>query len=130
MDLHAVSHRSLFTDCYGLNDREIVINIRTGKDITGVNLLFDDPYAHGIGATAQWVGKPMAMELSRELKHNYVWSATVKPEYRRLQYCFELFSGEESLLMLEDDFYTPEQAGKAGRIQQFFKFPYIIPAMW
>ena len=50
MNLNAVSHRSLFSDCYGLNDREIVINIRTGKDITGVKLLFDDPYAHGIGS--------------------------------------------------------------------------------
>jgi len=127
MDLRAVSHRSLFSDCYALNDREIVINIRTGKDITGVNLLFDDPYAYGIGSAAQWVGKPKPMELVRELKYNYIYSLTVKPEYRRLQYCFELFSGEEKILMMEDDFYTQEQAEKSGRLLQYFKFPYINP---
>lgn len=128
MDLSAISHRSLYADCYARNDREIVINIRTGKDITGVNLLFDDPYAYGIGSNVQWVGKPMTMKLERELKHHYIWSVTVKPEYRRLQYCFELFSGEEIIMMLEDDFYTREQADAPGRLQQFFKFPYINTA--
>ena len=127
MDLRAVSHRSLFTDCYALNDKEIVINIRTGKDITGVNLLFDDPYAYGIGSAAQWIGKPMPMKMERELKHNYIYSLTVKPEYRRLQYCFELFSAEEKILMMEDDFYTAKQAEKSGRLLQYFKFPYINP---
>ena len=73
MDLSAISHRSLYADCYARNDREIVINIRTGKDITGVNLLFDDPYAYGIGSNVQWVGKPMTMKLERELKHHYIW---------------------------------------------------------
>ena len=50
MNLSAVSHRSLFTDCYAENHREVRLNIRTGKDITAVNLVFDDPYAHGIGS--------------------------------------------------------------------------------
>ena len=44
MNLSAISHRSLFADCYAKNRQEIVINIRTGKDITGVNLIFADPY--------------------------------------------------------------------------------------
>lgn len=127
MNLSAVSHRSLFTDCYARNHREIVINIRTGKDITAVNLLFEDPYAHGIGSNAQWTGKPLSMQLERELKHHYIYSATVTPEYRRLQYCFELFSGEETCLMLEDDFYTPQQADRQGRLKQYFKFPYLNP---
>ena len=127
MDLHAVSHRSLFTDCYALNHREVVINIRTGKDVTVVNLLCDDPYAHGIGSAAQWKGKTVPMKLERELKHNYIYSAKVIPEFRRLQYCFELFSSGEKILMLEDDFYTHDQAAKPGRLLQYFKFPYINP---
>ena len=48
MNLSAISHRSLFTDCYARNSKEIVVNIRTGKDITAVNLLAEDPYAYGI----------------------------------------------------------------------------------
>ena len=127
MDLSAVSHRSLFTDCYARNEREIVINIRTGKEITGVNLLFDDPYAHGIGSNIHWVGRPLPMTLTRQLKHNHIFTAVVQPEYRRLQYCFELFSGDECVLMYEDDFYTREKAEKKGRLSQFFKFPYLNP---
>ena len=127
MKLSAVSHRSLFTDCYARNEREIVLNIRTGKDITAVNLIFDDPYAHGIGSNVHWRGRTLPMILERELKHSFIYTARLTPEYRRLQYCFELFSGEEKLLMMEDDFYTPEAAQKEGRLLQYFKFPYLNP---
>lgn len=125
MDFSAVSHRSFFTDCYARNHREIVINLRTGKDVTAVNLLFEDPYVNGIGSTANWAGKPLAMTLERELKYHYIYTARVQPEYRRLQYCFEMFSGQEKVFLLEDDFYTPEMAEKEGRLLQYFKFPYL-----
>ena len=125
MNLNAVSHRSLFTDCYARNDREVTLNIRTGKDVTAVNLLFDDPYAYGISGDIHWIGKPVPMERIRELKHSYIYSVTVTPEYRRVQYCFELFSEDDRILLFEDDFYTPEQAEKKGRLKQYFKFPYL-----
>jgi len=127
MNLSAVSHRSLFADCYARNKEEIVLNIRTGKDITAVNLIFEDPYAHGIGSNVEWTGRTMPMKVSRELKHSRLYTSVVRPEYRRLQYCFELFSGEERVFLLEDDFYTPEMAQKPGRLLQYFKFPYINP---
>ena len=125
MNLSAVSHRSLFTDCYARNEKEVVINLRTGKDITAVNLLFEDPYAFGISGDIHWVGKPKPMKIDRELKHNYIWTVKLTPEYRRLQYCFELFSGEETIYLYEDDFYTAEGAEKKGRLKQYFKFPYL-----
>ena len=136
MNLSAISHRSLFTDCYPRNTREVTLNIKTGKDITAVNLLFEDPYAYGISGDIHWIPRSIAMELRRELKHSYIWSVTVAPEYRRLQYCFELFSDDEQILMLEDDFYTPESLEKKGRLKQYFKFPYlnacdvIAPPAW
>ncbi len=125
MNLSAVSHRSLFSDCYAKNNEEIVINIRTGKDITGVNILFDDPYAYGISGDIHWVGRPMPMKMERELKHNYIYTVTLTPEYRRLQYCFELFSGQDAVYLYEDDFYTAQEAEKKGRLKQHFKFPYL-----
>ena len=127
MDVSAVSHRSFYTDCYALDGENVVINLRTGKNITAVNLIFEDPYAGGIGSTACWQGRSLPMKVERELKHSFLYTATVTPEYRRLQYCFELFSGHEKLLMLEDDFYTPEAAEKPGRLPQYFKFPYLNP---
>ena len=136
MNLSAISHRSLFADCYPRNTREVTLNIKTGKDITAVNLLFEDPYAYGISGDIHWIPRSIAMELRRELKHSYIWSVTVAPEYRRLQYCFELFSDDACVLMLEDDFYTPESLEKKGRLKQYFKFPYlnacdvIAPPAW
>ena len=112
MNLSAISHHSRFADCYGKNEEELTINIRTGKDITGVNLLFDDPYAYGISGDIHWVGRPVSMVKTRELKHNDIYSVTVRPEYRRLQYYFELFGEQESVFLYEDDFYTREEAEK------------------
>ena len=72
MNLSAVSHRSLFADCYARNDREIVISIQTGKEITAVNLVFADPYTCGIGSNVTWSGQTMPMQVSRELKNKDV----------------------------------------------------------
>ena len=136
MNLSAVSHRSLFTDCYARDDRQVVLNIRTGKDITGVNLLFDDPYAYGISGDIHWIGKPLPMQVERELKHHYIYSVKLAPEYRRLQYCFELFGAEGSVFLYEDGFYTAAEGEKKGRLKQYFKFPYlnkcdvIAPPAW
>ena len=127
MNLSAISHRSLFADCYGRNQKDITINIRTGKDVTGVNLLFDDPYAYGISGDIHWIGRPLPMQRKRELKYNYVYSVTLTPEYRRLQYCFELFSENETILMYEDGFYTQAEADRKGRLKQHFKFPFLNP---
>lgn len=136
MNLSAISHNSRFTDCYAKNEKELTLNIRTGKDITGVNLLYDDPYAYGISGDIHWVGRPVPMVKTRELKHNYIYSITVTPEYRRLQYHFELFSNQKSVFLYEDGFYSHEEAEKKGRIKQHFKFPYlnkcdvITPPAW
>ena len=127
MNLSAISHRSAFTDCYALDRETAVLNLRTGKDITAVNLIYEDPYAHGISGDIRWVGISLAMDMARELKDNYIWSAQVKPPYRRLQYYFEIFCGEEKLLMFEDGFYTEETIGKPGRWKQYFKLPYLNP---
>lgn len=128
MDLNAIMHRCALTDCYALDNDTAVLNIRTGKDITAVNLIYEDPYAYGISGDFQWIGIPLAMEIARELKHSYIWTAQVKPPYKRLQYYFEIFCGEETLLLLEDDFYTEESILKKGRWKQYFKFPWMNPA--
>ncbi|MBO4939269.1 MAG: alpha-glycosidase [Oscillospiraceae bacterium] len=125
MNLNAIIHRSALTDCYALDKDTAVLNIRTGKDITAVNLVYEDPYAYGISGDIHWIGIPMAMTMSRELKHCCIWTAEVKPLYKRLQYYFEIFCGDEKLLMFEDDFYTEEQAFRKGRWKQYFKFPWM-----
>ena len=128
MNLNAIAHRSAYTDCYALNQNEVVLNLRTGKDITAVNLVHEDPYAYGISGDIHWSGISAPMKIGRELKHNYIWTITVRPPYRRLQYYFEIFCGEEKILMLEDDFYEEGVLHKKGRWKQYFKFAYLNSA--
>ena len=128
MNFAAISHRSAFTDCYPRSADELVINLRTGKDIKGVTLIHDDPYAGGAMGHMAWDGKPEEMTLSRELAHNYIWSITLRPEFKREQYYFAITDGNESVLMFEDGFYTREEAEKCGRLRQYFKFPWLNSA--
>ena len=51
MNLEGIIHRCAYTDCYARNETELVINIRTNKDITAVNLIHEDPYINGVSAT-------------------------------------------------------------------------------
>ena len=128
MERSAIMHRSTLTDCYALDQDTAVINIRTGKDITAVNLIHEDPYAYGISGDIHWIGKVLPMELHWELKNCRIWTARLKPPYKRLQYYFEVFCGDEKLVMMEDDFYTPEAAEARGRCKQYFKLPWMNPS--
>ena len=125
MELSAIIHRSAWTDAYAVDKDTVVLNLRTGKDITAVNLICEDPFTFGISGDISWVGECVPMELKRELKHCNIWSAKVSPRYKRLQYYFEIFCGEEKLLMMEDDFYTEESLHASGRWKQYFKFPWL-----
>ena len=68
MNLAAISHRGTSPDLYALNENEIVINIRTGKDITAVSVIHEDPFAGGATGFAAWDGIGEAMTICRELK--------------------------------------------------------------
>lgn len=127
MNLNAIIHRSALTDCYALDQDTAVLNIRTGKDITAVNLICEDPFAFGISGDFQWQGRTVPMTVGRELKQCYIWTVEVRPEYKRLQYYFEIFCGDEKLLLFEDDFYTEASIDAPGRWKQYFKFPWLNP---
>lgn len=125
MDLGSIYHRAAFADCYGFDEEKVCIRIRTGKDITGVNLVYGDPYTAGISGESSWTGERLAMTLTRELKRCYLWEAVVTPFYKRVQYYFELTAGDETVFLLEDDFYTPEEFKRIGLMKQHFKFPWL-----
>ena len=128
MDFASIPHRSAYTDCYALNADEIVVNLRTGKDVTAVSLIHNDPYADGCMGMRPWKGYPAPMAKTWELKYHNIWSITLRPKHKREQYYFSITAGEETMVMFEDGFYTPEEAEKSGRLKQFFKFPWLNPA--
>ena len=128
MDLSSIHHRCAFTDCYARNADELVISLRTGKDITAVTLIHGDPYAGGCMGMKPWSGEPAPMAKKWELRHNDIWAITVTPRYKREQYYFSLTAGEETLLLFEDGFYTQAEADRPGRMRQYFKFPWLNSA--
>ena len=128
MNLAAISHRGTSPDLYALNEREIVVNILTGKDVTGVSIIHEDPFAGNATGFAPWDGIGEAMMLCRELKHHYQWSITLQPKYKREQYYFSVTDGKETLFLFEDGFYTAAQANKPGRLRQYFRFSWLNSA--
>ena len=136
MNLAAISHRGTSPDLYALNESEIVVNIQTGKDITAVSLIHEDPFAGNATGFAPWDGIGEAMVLRRELKYHYQWSITLRPKYKREQYYFSLTDGKETLFLFEDGFYTAAQANKPGRLRQYFRFSWLnaadvfVPPRW
>ena len=117
MDFGRIFHRSAYTDCYALNENEIVVNLRTGKDVTSVEIIHDDPFAGGATGHMPWNGKPDPMTPAWELEHNVIWTITLRPKFKREQYYFSLSDGTETYFMFEDGFYTPEDAFKATRMK-------------
>ena len=83
MNLAAISHRGTSPDLYARNEHEIIVNIQTGKDITAVSIIHEDPFAGGATGFAAWDGIGEAMTLCRELKHHYQWTITLRPKYKR-----------------------------------------------
>lgn len=125
MELGSILHRSAYSDCYALNEHEIVVNLRTGKDVTSVAIIHDDPFAGGATGFAAWDGKPEMMLKRWELKYHNIWSITLQPKFKREQYYFAVSDGKETLLMFEDGFYTKAEAEKPGRLRQYYKFPWL-----
>lgn len=125
MNIAAIRHRCAFTDCYAHNQNEIVINITTGKDITAVNIIHNDPYISGISGRRPWVGEKLRMELDRELENTFIWTIRLTPKFKREQYHFEIFSGEEKVYLLEDKVYTEKEMNISGKMKQYFKYPWL-----
>lgn len=128
MRLESIVHRSAFTDCYALDSETVVLNLRTGKDIEAVSVIHEDPYSSGLSWDSPWKGVPVKMKKEKELAHAFIWSVRLKPDFKRVQYYFEISSGSERIYMLEDNFYTKKQLEAPGRMKQYFKFPWLNSA--
>ena len=110
MEFNAVYHQASDNYCYPFNEDELIINIKTGYDVKAVSIILGDPFAAGIlGGGEQWDGKKEAIVYKKRLKNQIWWTTTVKPEYKRLKYYFELETEEEKWFYFEDGFVSSEQ---------------------
>ncbi len=125
MNFNEIIHRCGYTDCYAINENELVINIKTNKDITAVNLVHGDPYTNGPSGKKPWYGIPKPMKVTMELKNYLVWSTVIAPEFKRLQYYFEIVCNNEKQNLFEDGLYTEDEIHIEGIIKQYFKYAWI-----
>lgn len=130
MRLDAIFHHAGDSDCYAYNEKELVINLKTGYDVKEVILHYDDPFSHGIMGGAQSLsGKETCMDAPKRLAQHLLWSVSVEPEYKRCRYYFELIAEDgERLFYMEDGFHTEEQLSCNRRMLQFFMFPWMNPS--
>lgn len=125
MNFEGIFHRSGM-DCYALNENELVINIRTNKEITAVNLICEDPFINGSSGRNPWHGKTEQMDIVMELRDYLVWSITVSPKFKRLQYYFEIINNNEKRCLFEDGLYSENIS--SGAVNQYFKYAWMNPS--
>lgn len=123
-----IYHRCCNTDCYGLDENELIINIKTNKNITTVNLIHEDPYINGPSGRRPWYGVKDSMHIVRELKESLIWTISVFPKFKRLQYYFEVVCGDEIRYLLEDGLYTADEINICGIMKQYFKYAWMNPS--
>ena len=128
MDFNAIYHRANDNYCYPLNEEELIINIKTGYDVVAVNIVQGDPFSAGIlGGGEAWEGTPMKIPFKKRLKNQIWWTTTVRPEFKRLKYYFELITENEKYYYFEDGFLSEEQFHLEGRSKQHFVMPWMNP---
>lgn len=125
MNLEGIIHRCAYTDCYARNANELVINVRTNKDITAVNLIHEDPYINGVSGRRPWYGRRTSMNVSMELKECLIWTLVVSPKFKRLQYYFEIVQNDEKRNLFEDGLYTDDEMEMEGIMKQYFKYAWM-----
>jgi glycosidase len=129
MKFEAVYHRTSDNYCYALNENELIINLKTGRDIVKVFLCYGDPYENGIlGGNWQWTGIEEEIIYKKNLSHHIWWTTTVRPKYKRCKYYFKLISEDSCYYYFEDGFYTEAEMNYPGKELAFFTFPWLNSA--
>lgn len=128
MKFDAVYHRTSDNYSYPLNTEELIINLKTGRDVERVILCYGDPFENGIlGGNWKWTGTEEEMIYKKNLSHHIWWTTTVKPKYKRCKYYFKLFANNKWFGLFEDGFYKSEEIDRGGGMV-YFIFPWMNEA--
>ena len=129
MDFNAVYHRANDNYCYPIDEDQLIINIKTGYDVRYVNIIQGDPFKSGIlGGGESWSGDAINIPFKKRLKNQLWWTTTIRPEFKRLKYYFELQTDNERWFYFEDGCVSEAQMQLEGRSRQCFVFPWMNPA--
>ena len=128
MNYSAIEHKAFDNYCYCLNENQVLVTLKTGKDIDKVEIVWGDPFDGGVmGEHGVWSGTACEITECMELESNLLWSIVVAPEFKRLRYYFIIHSGKEKIVFAESGFSSVEDA-ESGKYSEFFIFPWMNPA--
>lgn len=129
MNFAAIYHRMSDNMCYPLNEDDLIINIKTAYDIKQVFLHYGDPFAAGIlGGNEAWDGVREEIVFKKRLQNHIWWTTTVKPEFKRCRYYFELVTTEDEVwFYAENGFYDQKHKELYAGTMQCFTFPWMNP---
>lgn len=126
MEFGSIYHRTSDNYCYPLNEYDLIINLKTGYDIKEVYIHYEDPFINGIlGGKEKWQSRREKIYYKKRLKNHIWWTTTLKPEFKRCKYYFELVTEDETWFYLEDGFYTKEHIENSKGLMQCFTFPWM-----
>lgn len=129
MNFQGVYHRTTDNFCYPLDENQLIVNLKTGYDVTKVFLHYGDPFSAGIlGGNEKWKSIREEISFKKRLKHHIWWTTTIKPEFKRCRYYFELVTEDETWFYLEDGFYNQDHMEHFIGVQQCFTFPWMNSA--
>ena len=129
MNLQLIRHHAYFQDCYPIDKDNMMINLKTGKEIEHVYIYMSDPFEAGISGNEQSLGgRKQELHISCELKEQFIWNTVVSPKYKRLKYYFEIVSKDEKVYLFEDDFHEDIEHIAKGRMVKGFIFPWMNEA--
>lgn len=128
IDISAIKHNSYDKYCYPLDKDNLQISIETGTEVTAVFLIWGDPF-QSIQKQGRWTWKSerVPVKSCRRLPDGLFWTTTVRPEFKRCKYYFELHSSEEVKLYFEDGFYSEAQIEAQNEASPFM-FPWMNEA--
>lgn len=129
MNYSAIYHRTSEQMSYSFSEDDLVVNLKTGHDVDRVFLIYGDPYQAGIaGGSEKWTGRREEICYRKELKYHTWWTTTIRPEYKRCKYYFELHAADEVVYYFEDGCLTKEQMELPGKMLQYFIVPWMNPS--
>lgn len=129
MEFTAVYHKTSEQMSYPLDEEKLVVNLKTGYDVRKVFIHHGDPFETGIlGGNEAWKGNREEIHFKKKLKNQLWWTTTLRPEYKRCKYYFELRTKDEIWFYFEDGFVTEDQLQLSGKMLQCFTVPWMNPA--
>ncbi len=126
MNRSAVIHRSNSEYTYAADNDTVIVKLRTGKDIDKAYIISEDPFIHELNRKREWYGIKQEMEKWLELTDHFIWKIKLKPQYKRLQYYFELECEGENYYLYENRLCKTSESSE--RSKQYFKFPWLNPS--